>query len=106
MQAQTGSTAVAVSPSLGGVGEDNYGYFDNQNKQHSYIKSLLRNANIVVKSNKWGEVADMLGWFNTFLHSARCPVQKPLKSMTTREVSKVIWALENVAVWKHTIKQQ
>ena len=102
MQAQTGNT---LTPE-GGTGDaaENYGYFDNNNSQHKYIRSLLHNANITVKSNKWGEVADMLGWLNTFLHSARCPVQKPLKSMTTREVSKVITALENVAVWKHTIK--
>ena len=100
MKAQTGSDT--ESPSSGGVGEA-WGYFDSNNKQHSYIRVLLRNANIVVKSQKWGEIADMEGWFNKFLHSARSPVQKPLKSMTTIEVSKIITALEGVAIWKNTL---
>ena len=89
--------------SRGEGSEEAWGYFDKDNNQHRYITVLLRNANIVVKSNKWGEVADMEGWFNDFLHSCRSPVRKPLKSMTVAEVSKIITALEGVAVWKNSI---
>ena len=102
MKAQTGISPLTPK---GGTFEvwEAWGYFDSNNKQHSYIRVLLRNANVVVKSQKWGEIADMEGWFNKFLHSARSPVQKPLKSMTTREVSKIITALEGVAIWKNTL---
>ncbi|ELY1979212.1 hypothetical protein ABF179_002404 [Flavobacterium psychrophilum] len=96
MLAQTGSTLLSEA-------KENWGYFDNQNSQHRYITVLLRNADIVVKSNKWGEVADMEGWFSKFLQSNRCPVKKPLKKMTPREVSKIITALEGVALWKNSI---
>ena len=102
MQAQTGKSPLTPKGGTCEV-EDNWGYFDRDNSQHKYIQSLLRNANIVVKSQKWGEHADMLGWFNDFLHSCRSPVRKPLKSMTTTEVSKIIVALEGVALWKNSI---
>jgi hypothetical protein len=100
--AQQGSTSLASSSS-GRDGEENWGNFDKDNHQHRYIASLLRNANIVIQNNKWGEVADMLGWLNRFLKSNRSPVQKPLKKMTKTEVSKIIVALEGVAVWKNSI---
>lgn len=82
---------------------ENWGYFDHTNGQHKYIMSLLRVANIVAKHPKYGEVADMDGWFSRFLQSNRCPVKKPLKTMSTKEVSRIIIALEGVAVWKNTI---
>ena len=103
MQAQTGKPHPQPLSEGEGSEEANWGYFDRENSQHKYIQSLLRNANIVVKSQKWGEHADMLGWFNDFLHSARSPVRQSLKSMTTTEVSKIIVALEGVALWKNSI---
>jgi hypothetical protein len=81
----------------------NWGYFDKNNGQHSYILSILRTANIVVKNGRWGEIADMLGWFDRFLKSNKSPVKKPLKKMTPTEVSKIITALEGVAIWKNSI---
>lgn len=82
---------------------ENWGKFQSANAQHKYIMSVLRTANIVVKNERWGEVADMAGWFSRFLQSKRSPVKKPLLDMTPQEVSKVIVALEGVSLWKNTI---
>lgn len=81
----------------------NYGLFDHKNPQHKRIMANLRTANIVVKSERWGEVADMTGWFDRFLKSPKSPVKKPLKEMTDKEVSKIIVALDGVAIWKNSI---
>ena len=98
MLAQTGSKRLNEV-------EENWGFFDKENGAHMYITVLLRNADIVVKNDKHrsGEVADMEGFFHRFLQSNRCPVKKPLKKMTPREVSKIITALEGVAIWKNSI---
>ncbi len=82
---------------------ENWGAFDKNNSQHRYILSILRTANIVVKSQKWGEVPDTAGWLNRFLQSPKSPVKKPLKKMSPYEVSKIITALENVSLWKNQI---
>lgn len=104
---QTGDTSPPSEGCLkGGVVnkyEDNWGLFDKKNSKHERIQANLRTANIVVKSEKWGEVADMLGWFNRFLKSSKSPVKKPLKKMTPKEVSKIIEALDGVAIWKNSI---
>lgn len=86
-----------------GVGGRNYGLFNHKNPQHKRIMANLRTANIVVKSERWGEVGDMLGWFNRFLKSDKSPVKKPLKEMTPEEVSKIIVALDGVVIWKNSI---
>ena len=82
---------------------ENWGAFDKNNSQHRYILSILRTANIVVKSEKWGEVPDTAGWLNRFLQSPKSPIKKPLKKMSPTEVSKIITALENVSLWKNQI---
>ena len=89
------------SDSSGAV--ENWGAFDKNNSQHRYILSILRTANIVVKSEKWGEVPDTAGWLNRFLQSPKSPIKKPLKKMSPTEVSKIITALENVSLWKNQI---
>lgn len=89
------------SDSSGAV--ENWGAFDKNNSQHRYILSILRTANIVVKSEKWGEVPDTAGWLNRFLQSPKSPIKKPLKKMSPTEVSKIITALENVSIWKNQI---
>lgn len=86
-----------------GYGKSNWGYFDTNNSQHKRIQANLRAANIVVDNEKWGEVGDMLGWFNRFLKSDKSPVKKPLKDMTSQEVSKIIKALDGVVMWKNSI---
>jgi hypothetical protein len=88
---------------LEGGGGRNYGLFDYKNPQHKRIMANLRTANIVVKSERWGEVADMTGWFDRFLKSDKSPVKKPLKEMTSTEVSKIIVALDGVVIWKNSI---
>lgn len=95
MLAQTGSEKLSQE-------KENWGFFDKNNNQHRYITALLRNANIVVKSEKWGEVADMEGWLSNFLQSDKSPVKKPLSKMTPAEVSKIIVALEGIV--KHRYK--
>jgi hypothetical protein len=102
IMAQEGSLPLTPSKG-GGTANENWGKFQVSNTQHKYIMSVLRTANIVVKNERWGEVADMEGWFARFLQSKRCPVTKPLLKMTTQEVSKVIVALEGVALWKNSI---
>lgn len=105
IHAQEGSTPVnaTADPSDSELAKQNWGKFQSSNGQHKYIMSVLRTANIVVNNERWGEVADMEGWFARFLQSKRCPVTKPLLKMTPQEVSKVIVALEGVALWKNTI---
>jgi hypothetical protein len=78
---------------------DNWGLFDKENAQHKRIQANLRTAKIVTPDG-W---ADMLGWLDRFLKSDKSPVKKPLKSMTPQEVSKIIVALDGVAVWKNSI---
>jgi hypothetical protein len=92
---QTGDVKPEVS--------ENWGLFDKDNSQHKRIQANLRAANIVVQNGKWGEVADMQGWFNRFLKSDKSPVNKPLKKMTQLEVSKIIRALDGVVIWKNSI---
>ena len=82
---------------------ENWDALDKENAQHRYILSILRTANIVVKSEKWGEVPDTAGWLNRFLQSPKSPVKKPLKKMSPTEVSKIITALEGVSLWKNQI---
>ena len=89
------------SESVGAV--ENWGAFDKNNSQHRYILSILRQANIVVKSQKWGEVPDTAGWLNRFLQSPKSPIKKPLKDMSKWEVSRIIIALEGVSLWKNTV---
>jgi hypothetical protein len=98
IKAQTGET-----PHEENSTGKNWGYFDNDNSQHARIRANLRTANIVVKNDRHGEVADMLGWFNRFLKSDKSPVKKPLKEMTPQEVSKIIKALDGIAIWKNTV---
>jgi hypothetical protein len=91
------------SPTVKATESANWGYFDRNNSQHARIQANLYTANIVVKNDRHGEVADMKGWFNRFLKSAKSPVKKPLKDMTPQEVSKIIKALDGVALWKNSI---
>lgn len=83
--------------------EKNWGLFDKYNSQHKRIQANLHVANIVITLENNQEVADMKGWFNRFLKSDKSPVKKPLMDMTPKEVSKIIKALDGVAVWKNSI---
>lgn len=82
---------------------DNWGSFNHKLTSHRMILSLLYQANITTSHETRGEVADMNCWFAKFLQSSRCPVNKPLLQMKPFEVSKIIVALEGVAIWKNAI---
>ena len=74
----------------------NYGkeaYFDSHNAQHLSLLAKCHELGWVREDNP--KIPD-LGRLGKFLLSKRCPVQKPLMEMTTKEVSKVIGALEKI----------
>ena len=67
--------------------------FDSHNTQHLSLLAKCHELGWVREDNP--KIPD-LGRLGRFLLSKRCPVQKPLKEMTTKEVSKVIGALEKI----------
>lgn len=75
----------------------NWGLFDKTNKQHMTLLSQLRTLQWTVKSEKWGEVAD-LSRLSDFLKSENSPVKKPLKDMEPGEVSKIIECFKSMVV--------
>lgn len=77
----------------------NWGSFDKENKQHRTILSQLRTLQWVVKSDKWGEVAD-INRLSDFLKSDKSPINKPLNEMTEKELSKIIACFDSM-VTKH-----
>ena len=68
-------------------------YFDSHNAQHLSLLAKCHELGWVREDNP--KIPD-LGRLGRFLLSKRCPIQKPLKEMTTKEVSKVIGALEKI----------
>jgi hypothetical protein len=75
--------------------KSNWGLFDKNNQQHKTILAQMRTAQWVVPNGKWGEVAD-LNRLSDFLKSDKSPVNKPLKDMEPREVSKIIEAFKGI----------
>lgn len=71
----------------------NWAFFDKNNTQHSAVLSLCHQLGWVQDANP--KFVD-LNRLSTWLKSFRSPVQKPLQSMEAKEVSKVIFALENM----------
>jgi len=76
--------------------KDLWSTFDKNNTQHMSILAIMRTAQWV-KKVKGKEVAD-LEILDHFLKT-KSPVKKPLKKMTTTEVSKVIHALNESIKW-------
>ncbi len=77
-----------------------WGHFDNQNRQHRTLLSLLRQAQWTVPNERHGEVPD-LERLSNFLKSSKSPVNKPLLKMTKQEVSKIITAFEGIVKHKY-----
>lgn len=77
-----------------------WAYFDKENNQHRLILSLCRQAQWVKPHNRFGEVVDLES-LQDFLKSNKSPVNKPLKSMTKQELSKIIIALEGIVNHKY-----
>lgn len=67
--------------------------FDSYNTQHLSLLAKCHELGWVREDNP--KIPD-LGRLGKFLLSKRCPIQKPLKEMTTNEVSKVIGALTGI----------
>jgi len=74
---------------------DNWGFFDKSNKQHMTIMSLLRQAQWTKPNSRHGTVPN-IDRLSDFLKSPKSPVNKPLKKMDTKELSKIISAFENI----------
>jgi len=68
-------------------------YFDCNNVQHLSLLAKCHELGWVQVDNPKIPDLQRLG---KFILSKRCPVQKPLMEMTTKEVSKVIGALEKI----------
>lgn len=68
-------------------------YFDSYNMQHLSLLAKCHELGWVQVDNPRIPDLQRLG---RWLLSKKCPVQKPLKEMTTKEVSKVIGALEKI----------
>lgn len=68
-------------------------YFDCNNTQHLSLLAKCHELGWVHTDNPKIPDLQRLG---RWLLSKKCPVQKPLKEMTTKEVSKVIGALEKI----------
>ena len=79
---------------------DHWGLFDKDNNQHKAVLSQLRQMQWTVKSERWGEVADIERLSN-FLQSDKSPVKKPLKKMEPKEVSKIIECLKSMLIKKY-----
>jgi hypothetical protein len=75
--------------------KSNWGLFDKNNQQHKTLLSLLRQAQWTVPNGKWGEVADLTR-LSEFLKSDKSPINKPLKKMEPKEVSKIIEAFKGI----------
>lgn len=73
--------------------------FDKSNVKHRKILSLLIQAGWSTQHPTYGAVAD-LERFSNFLKSDKSPVKKPLKSMSSEEVEKIIIALNGIVKHK------
>lgn len=80
--------------------KSNWGLFDKNNQQHKTLLSQLRTLQWVVPNDKWGEVPD-LNRLSEFLKSDKSPVNKPLKDMDAKEVSKIIECFKSMVTKKY-----
>ncbi len=93
--------ANALIERLGGrpFTEDHWGLFDKEDPQHKQVLSLLHQLGWVTYHHVNGQVPDIRHLSN-WLKSTRAPVRKPLKKMTTSELTKTINALEFMVLKK------
>lgn len=91
IKAQEGSVSVNQTAS--------WAKFDKSNSKHKLILSLMRQAQWTKPHPRHGEVADM-DRLDSFLKSDKSPVKKPLKSMSSEEVEKIIIALNGIVKHK------
>lgn len=73
-----------------------WAFFDIKKRQHRYILSILQQAGwTVFDTRKKRYIADMQR-LGKWLQSERSPVKKPLITQSNKELSKTIYALENI----------
>ncbi|PCI11894.1 MAG: hypothetical protein COB73_00895 [Flavobacteriaceae bacterium] len=79
---------------------DHWGKFDFKQTSHRLVLSLVNQMQWQTYSQKYrGMIADMQR-FSEWLKSDKSPVKKPLQKMNSKEVSKIIVALENMVASK------
>ncbi len=74
-----------------------YAYFEKENTQHRKVLSLAKQLGWRDSENPTIASLHIIG---CWLKSKRSPVTKPLKTMKPQEVSKVIFALEQMVIKK------
>jgi hypothetical protein len=75
---------------------DNWAFFDSLISQHRKIMSVCHDLHWTIYSTEKQQYIVDLKSLSEFLKSKKCPVNKPLKVMDTKELSKVIYALEQI----------
>jgi hypothetical protein len=95
LRQQTGNTSPLSKGCLKGGVDDNWGFFDKQNKQHLTILAQMRTAQWEIDNEKYGKVPD-LERLSDWLKSPKSPINKPLKKMQPWELSKIIEALKGI----------
>ena len=75
---------------------DNWAFFDKHRNSHMKIISEAMNYGMIQPHPRYGEICD-LGRLSEWLKN-QAPVKKPIKDMTTNEISKTISALEKMAL--------
>ncbi|CAI9429242.1 Regulatory protein RecX [Candidatus Ornithobacterium hominis] len=76
-----------------------YALFDKENKQHTTILSLAHQLGWVQENKPYLVDLKTLG---AWIISSKCPVRKPINQMNSKELSKVIFALQQVFEWKYS----
>jgi hypothetical protein len=77
-----------------------YGLFDKKNQQHMAIVSLTRQLGWEQSNERYGRVADM-NRLGDWLQSSKAPVSKPLKKMTTQELTTTINAMTGMVAKRY-----
>lgn len=83
------------------VNHASYGLFDRQNKQHRYILSLCQMMPLAIDRG-WAvphptyRMVANTAKLGEWLASPKSPVRKPLRQMSSNELHKVIYALEQM----------
>lgn len=82
---------------------EQWALFDKNNKQHKTVLSLCMQYgwSLTPTTGKSIEIADLFKLSEWLKTGEKCPVNKPLKKMNAKELSKIILALEAMVKWKY-----
>ena len=76
--------------------------FDKNNKQHMAVLNLCYELGWTSFNKRLNRHTADLGKLGAFISSKKSPVRKPLMEMTKQEVSKLIYALENILKYNYS----